>query len=73
MRSVSGRRLARAVERKGRALLERDQRAAHSATDRAIETLVGELSLSVRGAGDVLGLSQQRVHPRGLRRGPASR
>jgi len=42
--------------------LERDQRAAHSATDRAIETLVGELSLSVRDAGDVLGLSHQRVH-----------
>ena len=42
--------------------LERDQREAHSATDRAIETLVGELSLSVRDAGDVLGLSHQRVH-----------
>jgi len=40
----------------------REERAAHSATDRAIETLVGELSLSVRDAGDVLGLSHQRVH-----------
>jgi predicted RNase H-like HicB family nuclease len=42
--------------------LERDQRAAHSATDRAIEILVGGLSFSVRDAGDVLGLSHQRVH-----------
>lgn len=42
--------------------LQRDQREAHSATDRAIETLVGELSLSVRDARDVLGLSHQRVH-----------
>lgn len=41
--------------------LERDQRAARSATDKAVETLVDELSLSVRDAGDLLGLSHQRV------------
>jgi predicted RNase H-like HicB family nuclease len=42
--------------------LERDQEAARTATDKAVQTLVGELSLSVRDAGDVLGLSHQRVH-----------
>jgi predicted RNase H-like HicB family nuclease len=42
--------------------LERDQKAAHVATDRAVETLVREMSLSVRDAGEVLGLSHQRVH-----------
>ncbi len=42
--------------------LERDQETARSATDKAVETLVDGLSLSVRDAGDVLGLSHQRVH-----------
>ncbi len=42
--------------------LERDQKAARSATDKAVEKLVDELSLSVRDAADVLGLSHQRVH-----------
>jgi predicted RNase H-like HicB family nuclease len=42
--------------------LERDQKAARRATDKAVETLVDELSLSVRDAADVLGLSHQRVH-----------
>ena len=42
--------------------LERQQQAAHVAADLAVEMLVGELSLSVRDAGDVLGLSHQRVH-----------
>jgi len=42
--------------------LERDQEAARAATDRAVQTLVGELSLSVRDTGYVLGLSHQRVH-----------
>ena len=41
--------------------LERDRNAARYATDKAVETLVDELSLSVRDAGDVLGLSHQRV------------
>ena len=42
--------------------LERDQIAARAATSEAVETLVGGLSLSVRDAGDVLGLSHQRVN-----------
>jgi predicted RNase H-like HicB family nuclease len=42
--------------------LERDRIAARTATAEAVETLVGGLSLSVRDAGDVLGLSHQRVN-----------
>jgi predicted RNase H-like HicB family nuclease len=42
--------------------LERDQIAARTATAEAVETLVDGLSLSVRDAGDVLGLSHQRVN-----------
>lgn len=42
--------------------LERDQEAARLATDEAVDKLVAGLSLSVRDAGDVLGLSHQRVH-----------
>jgi predicted RNase H-like HicB family nuclease len=42
--------------------LERDQIAARTATAEAVETLVGGLALSVRDAGDVLGLSHQRVN-----------
>ena len=42
--------------------LERDQEAARAATAEAVEKLVGGLSLSVRDAGDVLGLSHQRVN-----------
>jgi predicted RNase H-like HicB family nuclease len=42
--------------------LERDQRAARSAADEAARTLVGTYALSVRDAGDLLGLSHQRVH-----------
>ena len=41
--------------------LEVEQTAARIATAEAVETLVEELSLSVRDAGDVLGLSHQRV------------
>jgi predicted RNase H-like HicB family nuclease len=48
--------------------LELEQKAAHSATGRAVETLVRELSLSVRDAGAVLGLSHQRVHQLANRR-----
>lgn len=44
------------------ARLERDQRAARSITDGAIQTLVGDLSMSVRDVGDILGLSHQRIH-----------
>ena len=51
--------------------LARDQDAARSATARAVETLVGELSLSVRDAGDALGLSHQRVHQRVNRTTPS--
>lgn len=42
--------------------LERDQQEARSAADRAVATLVGELSLSVRDVADLMGLSHQRVH-----------
>jgi hypothetical protein len=42
--------------------LDQDQKAAHVATNRAVEALIDGLSLSVRDAGDVLGLSHQRVH-----------
>jgi predicted RNase H-like HicB family nuclease len=42
--------------------LERDQETARTVTDRAVETLVRDLSMSVRDAGCVLGLSHQRIH-----------
>ncbi len=41
--------------------LERDREAARKATAQAVGALVDELSLSVRDAADVLGLSHQRV------------
>jgi predicted RNase H-like HicB family nuclease len=49
--------------------LEVDQAVARRATDDAVETLVHELSLSVRDAAEVLGLSHQRVHQLSNRRG----
>lgn len=54
----------RAVSRyeSARKRLERDQLAARNTAVEAVETLVGGLSLSVRDAGDVLGLSHQRVN-----------
>lgn len=44
------------------AKLERDQEAARTAADDAVDMLTRQLSLSVRDAGDLLGLSHQRVH-----------
>lgn len=41
--------------------LEREQEAARTATSAAVDTLVDGLALSVRDAGDILGLSHQRV------------
>jgi predicted RNase H-like HicB family nuclease len=41
--------------------LEHEQTEARLATAQAVETLVDDLSLSVRDAGEVLGLSHQRV------------
>ena len=44
------------------ARLERDQIAARIATAEAVETLVDRMALSVRDAGEVLGLSHQRIN-----------
>lgn len=54
----------RAVSRyeSARKRLERDQLEARTTAAEAVETLVEGLSLSVRDAGDVLGLSHQRVN-----------
>lgn len=42
--------------------LEREQTAAREAADQAIATLTGEYHLGLRDAGELLGLSHQRVH-----------
>ena len=44
-----------------RALAERKRLTAHTSTARAAQILVNELHLSLRDAGDLLGLSYQRV------------
>jgi len=53
-----------AVARYGSAskALDRARDAAAAAADEAIDALVGTYALSVRDAGDLLGLSHQRVH-----------
>lgn len=49
--------------------LEREQAAARMATTEAVDTLVDGLSLSVRDAGELLGLSHQRVSQLAKRHG----
>ena len=45
-----------------REALEREQRETRLAADVAVDALVRDLGLSVRDAGDLLGLSHQRIH-----------
>jgi len=47
--------------RDARARLEKERERAGAATERAVRTLVGDLSLGMRDAADLLGLSHQRV------------
>lgn len=48
--------------RSARARLETESRRAHDSTAKAVRTLLRRMHLSVRDAGELIGISPQRVH-----------